>query len=189
MKKFNELHKQYLEMEALPEKRKAELEKELQEAREADRVAQKAFTDAENDGKDSSELYTVWEVAMGKLKLTEARYKALDVTRTGLELPRIAKELQTEANKLIDRKEKEKAKVLDEMKALQAKTLEVYNRFADIQGEQMEAQHIVTNEIAKKFNDLYVGDNWRVLPHELPLAPVEWLRKQRAEARNRGVEA
>jgi len=63
MKKFNDLYSTYKEIEALPEKRKAELEKELQEAREADRAAQAAFTDAENDGKDSSELYTAWEVA------------------------------------------------------------------------------------------------------------------------------
>ena len=33
MKKFNDLYSTYKEIEALPEKRKAELEKELQEAR------------------------------------------------------------------------------------------------------------------------------------------------------------
>lgn len=189
MKKFNDLYSTYKEIEALPEKRKAELEKELQEAREADRAAQAAFTDAENDGKDSSELYTAWEAAMNKLKLTEARYKAVDVSKIGQALPKAAQDLFNETNSLIARKEKEKAKALKELADLQGQVLETFNRFADLQDEQITAQSIMTNEIAKKFKDLYVGTNWAIRAEELPLPTIEYLKKKRAEARNRGVEA
>ena len=53
------------------------------------------------------------------------------------------------------------------------------------QGEQITAQSIMTNEIAKKFKDLYVGDNWKIRAEELPLPTIEYLKKKRAEARNR----
>ena len=181
MKKFNELYSTYKEIEALPEKRKAELEKELQEAREAARVAQAAFTDGEIQASFSR---TCME-AKNKLKLTEARYKAVDVSKIGQALPKAAQDLFNETNSLIARKEKEKAKALKELADLQGQVLETFNRFADLQDEQITAQSIMTNEIAKKFKDLYVGDNWKIRAEELPLPTIEYLKKKRAEARNR----
>ena len=91
----------------------------------------------------------------------------------------------TKQNSLIARKEKEKAKALKELADLQGQVLETFNRFADLQDEQITAQSIMTNEIAKKFKDLYVGNNWIIRAEELPLPTIEYLKKKRAEARNR----
>lgn len=178
MNKLNATYEKYLELKELPSNRKAELSSRVIELQEQEQTAQKAFTDAENDGKDSSQLFTSWQTIQRELSLAQARYKAIDVSRIGSELPRTAQELQDEANRYIATLDKEKAVIEGKMQTLKESFLELFYAYADIQAEQTRAMNLVNNDARKLFKNLYVSPNFAKKAEDLPFPTIEIARRE-----------
>mgnify|MGYP001206705124 CR=1 FL=1 len=177
MKNIDTIYQKYLDIKNLPNVRKAELASLISELEAKEREAKKAFTDAENDGIDSSELFTFWQSVKKELDLTRARYNALDVSKLGKELPKVATELYEEANKQIDKLDKDKRKLEAEMKALQDSFTEVFIAYSDTQAEQTRIANMINDDARKLFSSMYVSPNYLRTAETLPIPTIEGLRK------------
>jgi chromosome segregation ATPase len=178
MKNIDTIYQKYQDIKNLPNVRKAELASLISELEAKEKEAQKAFTDAENDGIDSSELFTFWQSVKKELDLTRARYNALDVSKLGKELPKVAAELYEEANKQIEKLDKDKSKLEADMKALQDSFTEVFIAYSDTQAEQNRIAKMVNEDARKLFSSMYVSPNYLRTAETLPIPTIEGLRKK-----------